>query len=192
MRSKKEVQLLEALEVAAAAQGFDLVDLEFAGSGKSTVLRVYINKDEGLTIDGIAGANAWISEVVERLDPYKGSYTLEVSSPGIDRPLRTWKHFERAVGEEAVITLESAQDSRSDAGGEEKPASDAGGDEKPHTDAGKDKKPRLKYTGLITGVDPDQLLITLEADGIQHQLKFNQIRKPQIKGRLDFESRRDS
>ncbi|MCL2528887.1 MAG: ribosome maturation factor RimP [Coriobacteriia bacterium] len=182
MRSKKEVQLLEALEVAAAAQGFDLVDLEFAGSGKSTVLRVYINKDEGLTIDGIAGANAWISEVVERLDPYKGSYTLEVSSPGIDRPLRTWRHFERAVGEEAVITLESAQDSRSN----------ASGSEKPHSDAGKDKKPRLKYTGLITSVDPDQLLVTLEADGIQHQLGFNQIRKAKIKGRLDFESRRDS
>jgi len=172
MRSKKEVQLLEALEVAAAAQGFDLVDLEFAGSGKSTVLRVYINKDEGLTIDGIAGANAWISEVVERLDPYKGSYTLEVSSPGIDRPLRTWRHFERALGEEAVITLESNQASRP---GE-----------------GKDNKPRLKYTGIITSVDPEKMLITLEADGVQHTLEFNQIRKAKIKGRLDFEGRRDS
>jgi len=171
MRSKKEVQLLEALEAAAAAQGFDLVDLEFAGSGKSTVLRVYINKADGLNLDEIAGANTWISEVVEELDPCKASYRLEVSSPGIDRPLRTWQHFERALGEEAVITLESNQVSPAGAENENK---------------------RLKYTGIICGVDSDKLLVTLEAEGVTHTLQFNQIKKAKIKGRLDFEGRRDS
>jgi len=172
MRSKKEIQLLQALEAAACSEGFDLVDLEFAGSGKSTVLRIYIDKAEGLTLDEIALANAWISQVVEDLDPCKGSYMLEVSSPGIDRPLRTWEHFVRALGEEVVITLESSFVSRSDLEGEE--------------------HPRLKYTGIITHVDSDKLLITLEAEGVLHTLDFTQIKKARTKGRLDFEGRRDS
>jgi len=172
MRSKKEKLLLQALETAACSQGFDLVDLEFAGSGQSALLRVYVDKEEGLTLDDLSGANAWISQVVEELDPYKGSYTLEVSSPGIDRPLRTWKHFEHALGEEAVITLEGALVS--------------------HTGLGEESNPRLKYTGFITSVDSDRLLITLEADGVFHTIEFEQIKKARIKGRLDFEGRRDS
>jgi len=168
VRSKKEIQLLEALEAAACVQGFDLVDLEFAGSGRSALLRVYVDKEDGLTLDEVADANTWISQVVEELDPYKGSYTLEVSSPGIDRPLRTWKHFEHAVGEEAVVTLESALVPRA---------------EQDHEST---SKPRLKFTGCITGVDSDKLLITLEADGVTHTLEFKQIKKARIKGRIVF------
>jgi len=171
MRSKKETQLLQALEAAACTHGFDLVDLEFAGSGKSTVLRVYINKAEGLTLDDIAGANTWISQVVEALDPCKGSYLLEVSSPGIDRPLRTWEHFMHALGEEAVITLESRLVSC--------PAEE------------NVTPPRLKYTGLITKLDPNEQLITLEVEGVLHTLDFTQIKKAKIKGRLDFEVRKE-
>ena len=171
VRSKKEIQLLEALETAACAQGFDLVDLEFAGLGKSALLRVYIDKEDGLTLDEVAAANAWVSAVVEGLDPYRGSYTLEVSSPGIDRPLRTWRHFERAVGEDAVITLD--------------------GGAFPHTGKDGESKPRLKYSGVITGADPEGHIITLEADGVAYPLAFEHIKKARIKGRLDFEGRED-
>lgn len=164
MRSKKEIELLEALEVAAAEAGFDLVDLEFAGSGRSALLRVYINRDEGLNLDDIANANTWISEVIEKLDPYKGSYTLEVSSPGIDRVLRTWKHFEQALGEEATISLESD---------------------------GSANQARLKYTGVITSLDPGKKLIMLEAEGCTYPLEFERIKKARIKGRLDFINGKD-
>jgi len=172
MKSNKEIQLLQALEEAACSQGFDLVDLEFAGAGQSTILRIYIDKAEGLTLDDLAGANVWISEVVEELDPCKGSYMLEVSSPGIDRPLRTWAHFERALGQEAVISLESSLVAQ--------------------TELGSQSKPRLKYTGLITGLDPGKQLITLEKDEVVFTIQFSQIKKARIKGRLDFEGRRDS
>jgi len=176
---------LEALEVAAVAEGFDLVDLEFTGSGKSGLLRVYIDKAEGLTLDEVAGANAWISPVVEELDPYKGSYMLEVSSPGIDRPLRTWAHFVNAVGQEAVITLQSALTPTVNEANE---ASEGNveGDGK-ESGVGNTGSPRLKYTGLITGVDHDKLLITLEAEGLAFQLDYHQIKKAKIKGRLNFE-----
>ncbi len=170
MRSKKEIQLLGALEAAACSHGFDLVELEQTGSGRSTLLRIYLDKPDGLTLDDVASANSWVAEVVEALDPYKGSYTLEVSSPGIDRPVRTLGHFEKAVGEEAVITLESA--------GVFQDASD------------KDEKPRLKYTGKILTVNTEEQIITLEAEGARYPLRFADIKKARIKGRFDFEGQK--
>ena len=176
--------MLEALEAAASAQGFDLVDIEQTGSGRNALLRVYINKDEGLNLDEVASANAWVAKVVEELDPYKGSYTLEVSSPGIDKPLRTLAHFEKAVGEEAVITLESAQAVQ---GETHKDTQDAS----PKAQAN-NSKPRLKYTGKLVAVDQEKQLISLEAEGVAHQLPYGQIKKARTKGRLDFEGRKDS
>jgi ribosome maturation factor RimP len=172
VRSKKEIQLLNALEAAACAQGFDLVDLEFTGSGRNALLRVYVDKAEGLTLDAVAGANAWISEVLEKLDPYRGSYTLEVSSPGIDRPLRTLAHFVRALGEEAIIVMESSW--------------------VPSAQTAPENKQRYKYTGLITDVDEQKQLITLSVDGAPCPLEFIHIKKARLKGHLDFEGRKDS
>lgn len=172
MRNKKDIQLLEALEAAAALHEFELVDIERTGSGKNSLLRVFIDKPEGLTLDDVAAANAWVAETVETLDPYKSSYTLEVSSPGIDRPLRTFAHFEKALGKEAVITLASAESSLE---------SESIG-----------AKPRRNYTGVITAVDPATRCITLEAEGLTHELEFLRIKKARIKGCLDFEGRKDS
>lgn len=172
MRSKKEEQLLAELEVAAAEQGYDLVDIERTGSGRNALLRVFVGKDDGLTLDDVASASSWISKIVEELDPYQGSYTLEVSSPGIDRPLRTMKHFEKAVGEEAVITLQSPSQNKETPKGE--------------------PKPRAKYTGIIIEVDPEQQTIILEADGEKHTLSYTKIKKARIRGRLDFDSGKDS
>lgn len=176
MRSKKEQELLNALEEAALEHGYDLVDIERTGSGRNSLLRVYVDKTEGLTLDEVASSNAWISEAVEKLDPYKGSYTLEVSSPGIDRPLRTLAHFEQAIGKEAVITLDSALLCDSDAN----PPVVKGG------------KPRLKYSGVIVGVDPSALLIQLKADEVIYDLNYSSIKKARLKGRLVFENREDS
>ena len=172
MRSKKEIQLLEALEEAALSRGFDLVDIELTGSGRNSLLRIYIDKPGGLSLDDVASANTWIASTVEALDPYKGSYTLEVSSPGIDRPLRTIQHFEQAIGQEVVITLDNALTS----GGVSSEKS----------------KPRQKYTGNIVAVDPQKQLISLEADKEIYELEFLHIKKARVKGRLDFETRKDS
>ena len=54
-------------------------------------------------IDELSSAQAWINDLMDELDPFPGAYTLEVSSPGIDRPLRTAEHFARFVGDTAVL-----------------------------------------------------------------------------------------
>ncbi|MDR1358002.1 MAG: hypothetical protein LBJ48_01405, partial [Coriobacteriales bacterium] len=140
---------MEALEAAASSQGFELVDLEQAGSGRNALLRVYIDKPEGLCLDDVASANAWVAEVVEALDPYKGSYTLEVSSPGIDRPLRTLAHFEQAIGQEATITLDGAPNPEDTRAKESSAPRQKGSSDK-------NARPRLRYTGVITGVEPEK------------------------------------
>lgn len=159
VRSKKEILLLQALEAAALSQGFDLVDIERAGQGKNPVLRVYLNREGGLTLDVLAAANIWVSEVVEALDPFAGSYTLEVSSPGIDRPLRTLAHFEAAIGEEVVITLEKQKESDPKA------------------------QPRLTYTGIVAGVEREKQLIQLQVEGTLHELDATQIKKARVRSR---------
>jgi ribosome maturation factor RimP len=105
MRTANVQRIIEALEATpeAAASGIEIVDVELTGSGKAAAIRVYIDKPGGLVIDDIAAANGWIDAVIEKLDPIKGHYTLEVSSPGIDRPLRTLEHFARVVGDVAQI-----------------------------------------------------------------------------------------
>ena len=172
MRSKKEIQLLEVLEEAALSHGFDLVDLELTGSGRNSLLRIYIDKPGGLSLDDVASANTWIAGTVEELDPYKGSYTLEVSSPGIDRPLRTIQHFEQAIGQEAAITLDGTLVSG--------------------TASSEKSKPRQKYTGSIVAVDTENQLVSLKADEEIYELEFLHIKKARVKGRLDFETRKDS
>lgn len=170
MRSKKEQELLNSLEKAALEHGYDLVDIERTGSGRNSLLRVYVDKIEGLTLDDVASSNAWISETVEDLDLYKGSYTLEVSSPGIDRPLRTLAHFEQALDKEAVITLDGTLLNDSDAS----------------TAAVKGGKPRLKYTGVIVGVDLSTQIIQLKVDELIYDLNYSSIKKARLKGHLDF------
>ena len=106
MRGTKERKLIEALEPLACDNGFELVDVELSGSGGNRILRVFIDKEGGLSIDDIAEANRWIDEVVEDQDPISGPFTLEVSSPGIDRPLRTLEHFARFIGEQAKLSTD--------------------------------------------------------------------------------------
>lgn len=79
--------------------GLLLHDLEHSG----TSVRVVIDKEGGLDVDSLAAATRAISRLMDELDPIDGAYTLEVSSPGLERPLRTPAHFVRAVGAEVVV-----------------------------------------------------------------------------------------
>src|SRR6202020_3672014 len=95
--------LMRLLEPPIEALGYELVDIEFAREGRGGVLRIFIDRraDEpgaGVTVDDCARVSHAVSEVLETQDPIKGHYTLEVSSPGFDRILRTRAHFERFVG----------------------------------------------------------------------------------------------
>lgn len=109
----KEQSLLDALEPIAAEHGVEIVTLEVVGARKSPSVRVFIDTDHGVGFDELAAAQSWIDEVMDDIDPFPGAYTLEVSSPGIDRPLRTLEHFARFAGERAVVKTTGPIDGRS-------------------------------------------------------------------------------
>jgi len=92
------------------ALGFELVTVEMTGRGAGTVLRVYIDSPDGITVDDCADVSEQVSAVLDVEDPIAGAYTLEVSSPGLDRPLVRPEHFVRVVGEKVRITLREARE----------------------------------------------------------------------------------
>jgi ribosome maturation factor RimP len=102
-----EMTLVERLEAIvgpeAERNGYELVAIEMAGGHKQPVVRVFLDREEGIDIDAIVSANRWIGELFDTQDPIGGPYTLEVSSPGIDRPLRKAEDFERFVGDTATV-----------------------------------------------------------------------------------------
>jgi ribosome maturation factor RimP len=90
------------LRPAVASLGLDLYDVEVTGSGRGRVLRVLVDREGGVDLDAIADATHAVSPLLDAapLDAViAGPYALEVSCPGLERPLRTPAHFARAVGE---------------------------------------------------------------------------------------------
>jgi len=109
--------LMRLLEPLVEALDYELVDIEFARGGQGGVLRVFIdrraeNSGPGVTVDDCARVSHAVSQVLEAEDPIKGHYTLEVSSPGFDRILRTRAHFERFVGERIFAEMKVAVEGR--------------------------------------------------------------------------------
>jgi ribosome maturation factor RimP len=109
--------LMRLLEAPVEALGYELVELEFAGAGSSAVLRIYIDRPAGaegggITVDDCARVSHAVSEILDGDDPIKGHYSLEVSSPGLDRVLRKRAHFDRFVGERVFVELKLPQDGR--------------------------------------------------------------------------------
>ena len=102
----REDRLIEALEPLASEHGLDLVTVEVAGTRKRAILRVFLDTPAGgITLDELVDAQEWVDATIEEVDPFIESYDLEVSSPGIDRPLRKRTDFDRFAGEMTVIYL---------------------------------------------------------------------------------------
>ena len=108
-----EKQLLAALEPHALKNDVEIVAVEISGARKSPTVSVFIDTDHGVSFDELASAQSWINDIMDEIDPFPGAYTLEVSSPGIDRPLRTREHFERFRGEKVVVKTASPIEGRS-------------------------------------------------------------------------------
>jgi ribosome maturation factor RimP len=90
------------LEPGAEALGLELLAVEMAGRD-ANILRVYIDSPKGITVDDCAAASHQFSAILEVEDPISGKFNLEVSSPGLDRPLAKSSHFNQAVGERVKI-----------------------------------------------------------------------------------------
>jgi ribosome maturation factor RimP len=84
---------------------FELVEVEFVKEGADWFLRIYIDKPEGISIDDCQIISQEINPILDKMDIIKQSYVLEVSSPGLERPLKTERDFEKYKGEEVEVKL---------------------------------------------------------------------------------------
>tara|TARA_R110002126_G_scaffold97190_12_gene226757 strand:+ start:275 stop:793 length:519 start_codon:yes stop_codon:yes gene_type:complete len=110
--TKQEQQLVELLNPTVTAAGFDLWGIELLRAGRHTTLRLYIDHIDGITVENCALVSREVSAVLDVEDPIPTEYTLEVSSPGLARPLFTDAHFNQAVGQQIEVKLTIAQDNR--------------------------------------------------------------------------------
>lgn len=97
--------LRDLLEPGVRALGFELVDIEYARFGGQNVLRVYIDHPDGITVDHCATVSRQVSAALDVEDPIPEAYVLEVSSPGLDRPLVKRADFERYAGETIKVRM---------------------------------------------------------------------------------------
>ncbi len=124
--------LQEILEPGVTALGYDFVAVELTGDGSQTILRVYIELPGGITVDDCAKVSHQVSAILDVENPIAGEYTLEVSSPGLDRPLVKREDFERFAGDEVKI----------------------------HT--GEAVLGRRNFTGRLQGVEQDLVLVEVD------------------------------
>ena len=115
-RTELELQIVEALEAKAPAHGIDIVDVEVVGAKRAPIVRVRIDHaDEELptiSLDEVSAQSDWVNEVLDELDPIPDSYVLEISSPGLARPLRKARDFERFAGETIQLTTKAKEGRR--------------------------------------------------------------------------------
>ena len=111
---KAPPQLTALVQGAVEALGYELVGVEYLSRPTAGhLLRVYIDREDGIGLADCEKVSHQVSGVLEVEDPIRGGYVLEVSSPGLDRPLFEKAHFERFVGEVARIKLHAAVNGRS-------------------------------------------------------------------------------
>ena len=96
-------QLIELLQPVVVNLGYELWELEYAARSGGGLLRLYIDSPQGITLDDCERVSRAVSAVMDEEDPIAGHYTLEVSSPGLDRVLRTAEHFARFNGERVKV-----------------------------------------------------------------------------------------
>lgn len=105
-------ELHELLEPGVRALGFEMVTVEMTRRGNSSLLRVYIDSPQGITVDDCARVSDQVSAILDVENPIADHYTLEVSSPGLDRPLCKLSHFEAVVGRRVRIRTKVAVSGR--------------------------------------------------------------------------------
>jgi len=105
---EKDIELLVAPELEAL--GFELVKLEVVGSSRNPIVRLYIDKPDGVGIADCSLVSRTLSLLLDEKDPISGRYLLEVSSPGSNRPLVTEAHFQRFENEEAKVQVKEGRE----------------------------------------------------------------------------------
>ncbi len=108
----KEQQLQRMLEPTVEAMGYELWGLEYLSAGRHSMLRLYIESENGISVDDCAAVSSQASSVLDVEDPISGEYTLEVSSPGVDRLLFKLDQYPPYQGEMIELRLRTAFEGR--------------------------------------------------------------------------------
>jgi ribosome maturation factor RimP len=130
--AKFEQKLTDMLRPAVEETGMELLGIEFISAGQHSVLRLYIDHENGITVDNCADVSRQVSAILDVEDPISTEYNLEVSSPGMDRPLFEKKHFEAVVGENIDVKL------------------------------GMPLNGRRKFKGLLASIEGDNLIVVVD------------------------------
>jgi len=131
MASRQE-QLRTLIEPVVESLGCVLWGLEYMSQGRQSTLRLFIDGENGVSLEDCEKVSRQVSSVMDVEDPIVGEYTLEVSSPGTDRPLYTLEQFSRYVGEQVAIRLRVPFEGR------------------------------RKFTGLLSGVEADDVRVVVD------------------------------
>jgi ribosome maturation factor RimP len=130
-------QLIELLDPIVTGLGYELWELEYGTRPGGGLLRLYIDSPDGISVDDCARVSRAVSETLDAADPISNEYTLEVSSPGLDRVLRTRKHFAQFPGER--VRLEMSQPVNG----------------------------RKRFSGRLTNVDEDAITLEVDGTTVQ-------------------------
>lgn len=98
-------RLTNMLQPLVEDLGYEFVGLEYTGQSKNAVLRIYIDHKQGIDLDDCGRVSGEVAALLDVEDPISGQYNLEVSSPGLDRPLFTLEQCARFAGEQVQITV---------------------------------------------------------------------------------------
>ncbi|MFA5632451.1 MAG: ribosome maturation factor RimP [Porticoccaceae bacterium] len=127
-------KLAQLLAPVVTAMGCELWGIEFTASARHSTLRIYIDKEDGVLLEDCERVSRQVSSILDVEDPISTEYTLEVSSPGMDRPLYTLDHFSRYRGETVTIRLRVPYEGR------------------------------RRYKGLLVGVEGDDVVVQCEGE----------------------------
>ncbi|MBO3444756.1 MULTISPECIES: ribosome maturation factor RimP [Clostridia] len=105
MKRSIEATIEEILSPITDAKGFEIVDIEYVKEAGEYYLRVFLDKEGGISLNDCEAVSRELSEILDVKDPIKDNYFLEVSSPGLDRPLKKDKDFVRYQGRDVEIKL---------------------------------------------------------------------------------------
>ncbi len=109
---KQNKKIVELIEPVVSAMGYELWGVEHLSQGRYSLLRIYIDKADGITLSDCEQVSRQVTGVLDVEDPIQGAYNLEVSSPGLDRPLFTLPQFARYIDNDAKLTLSVKLDGR--------------------------------------------------------------------------------
>ncbi len=93
------------LRPAVEEVGVELLGIEFVSAGKHSILRIFIDHENGINVDNCADVSRQVGAILDVEDPISTEYNLEVSSPGLDRPLFTLEHYQAVIGETVNVRL---------------------------------------------------------------------------------------